>query len=109
MSTLGPLMFRKSGAAWDNDRTVGLSEETARRVDEEVRQIVMRGYETARQIVQDWRPALQAAASELLEVESLEGSEFKQILARCGAQGAVTPEAGSLPAGAAVISAPDAI
>ena len=39
MSPLGPLMFRKNGGAWDADRTVSMSEETSRRVDEEVRAI----------------------------------------------------------------------
>ena len=83
MSPLGPLMFRKSaGNAWDGERAAGLSEETARRVDEEVRAIVMRGYETARQILQHWRPAMKAVAEELLNVESLDGAEFKALVDR---------------------------
>jgi cell division protease FtsH len=83
MSPLGPLMFRKSaGNAWDGDRAAGLSEDTARRVDDEVRTIVMRGYETARQILQHHRPAMTAVAEQLLEVESLDGGELKAIVDR---------------------------
>ena len=82
MSPLGPLMFRKAGGnTWDAERST-LSEETARRVDDEVREIVMRGYETARQLLQHYRPAMKAVAEQLLEVESLDGDEFKEILDR---------------------------
>jgi ATP-dependent Zn protease len=42
----------------------------------------MRGYETARQILQDYRPAMKAIAAELLEVESLDGDEFKALVER---------------------------
>jgi cell division protease FtsH len=87
MSPLGPLAFRKCGSGWDADRTITLSEETSRRVDDEVRAIVMRGYETARQILQHWRPAMMAIAEELLAVESLDRDEFEAIVARCGAPG----------------------
>lgn len=75
-------MFRKGGGnALDADRG-SLSEETARRVDDEVRAIVMRGYETARQILQQHRPVMKAIAGELLDVESLDGDEFKAIVDR---------------------------
>ena len=51
MSSLGPLAYRTPGNPWDTDRGVGISEATAQRVDDEVRVVVMRGYETARQVV----------------------------------------------------------
>ena len=51
MSALGPLAYRTPGNPWETDRGAGISEATAQRVDEEVRELVMRGYETARQIV----------------------------------------------------------
>ena len=38
MSPLGPVHFRRPSSAWDNDsRAAGFSEETARRVDDEIR------------------------------------------------------------------------
>ena len=50
-AALGPLAYRTPGNPWETDRGAGISEATAQRVDEEVRELVMRGYETARQIV----------------------------------------------------------
>jgi len=90
MSPLGPLHFRRPSSAWDSDnRASGFSEETARRVDEEIRVLVMRGYETARQIIERQRAALKALAEELLEVESVDADRLKDILA-----GTVVPVTG---------------
>src|SRR5688572_23057535 len=83
MSPLGPVHFRRPSSAWDNDsRATGFSEETARRVDEEIRTLVMRGYETARQIVERQRAAVKVLAEELLEVESVDADRLKQIVAQ---------------------------
>jgi len=82
MSPLGPLHFRRPSGAWDSEsRTGGFSEETARRVDEEIRVLVMRGYETARMIVERQRAAVAALAVELLDVESVDAGRLKEILA----------------------------
>ncbi|MBI2186218.1 MAG: ATP-dependent zinc metalloprotease FtsH [Acidobacteria bacterium] len=82
MSPLGPLHFRRPSSAWEGDgRAAGFSEETARRVDDEIRAIVMRGYETARQAIDQRRPAVEALAKELLEFESVDASRLKEILA----------------------------
>ena len=82
MSPLGPLHFRRPSSAWDADsRAGGFSEETARRVDDEVRILVMRGYETARQIIERQRAAVTALAEELLEVESVDADRLKEVLA----------------------------
>jgi cell division protease FtsH len=81
MSSLGPLAYRTPGSPWDTDRGVGISEATAQRVDEEVRAFVMRGYETARQVVAKNRGAVRAMAEELLEVESLDADAIKAIMA----------------------------
>ena len=83
MSPLGPVHFRRPSGAWDNDnRAAGFSEETARRVDDEIRSLVMRGYETARQIVERQRVAVKVLAEELLEVESVDADRLKQIVAQ---------------------------
>jgi cell division protease FtsH len=84
MSELGPLSFG------DGDEPVFLgrdfaqrpnySDETARRIDEEVRRIVQAGHETAREILHAHRPVLDRIAAELLEKESLEGDEVYRIL-----------------------------
>ncbi len=83
MSPLGPVHFRRPSGAWDADsRAAGFSEEAARRVDNEISGLVMRGYETSRQIVERQRGAVRALALELLEVESVDADRLKQILAQ---------------------------
>jgi cell division protease FtsH len=82
MSALGPLAYRTPGSPWETERSAGMSEATAQRVDEEVRDLVMRGYETARQIVAKHRAAVLAMAEELLVVESLDADGIRTIIAR---------------------------
>jgi cell division protease FtsH len=79
---LGPLAYRTPGNPWETDKGVGISEATAQRVDDEVRELVMRGYETARQIIAKNRSAVRAMADELLLVESLDAQGIKAIIAR---------------------------
>src|SRR5262245_13770715 len=82
MSPLGPLHFKRPSGGWDSDnRAAGFSEETARRVDDEIRALVMRGYEAARQIIERQRAAVKALALELLDVESVDADRLKQLLA----------------------------
>jgi cell division protease FtsH len=82
MSTLGPLAYRAPGDARDGDRGAALSEATAERVDQEVRELVMRGYETARQVIGKNRASVRAMADELLAVESLDAQAIKAIMSR---------------------------
>jgi cell division protease FtsH len=80
-AALGPLAYRTPGNPWEQDKGVGISEATAQRVDEEVRELVMRGYETARQIIAKNRNAVRAMAEELLVVESLDAEAIKSVIA----------------------------
>jgi cell division protease FtsH len=83
MSSLGPIHFRRPASASEPDgRATGFSEDTARRVDDEIRALVMGGCETARQIVERDREAVRALAQELLDVESVDADRLKQILAQ---------------------------
>jgi len=82
MSALGPLAYRTPGNPWETDRGAGISEATARRVDEEVHGLVMRGYETARKIISEHRAAVRSMAEELLVVESLDAEGIKAVIAR---------------------------
>jgi cell division protease FtsH len=83
MSPLGPVHYRRPSNAFDTDnRAAGFSEDTARRVDDEIRALVMRGYETSRQIIERQRSALKALAEELLEIESVDADRLRQILAQ---------------------------
>jgi cell division protease FtsH len=99
MSPLGPVHYRRPSSAWDNDsRAAGFSEETARRVDDHIRELVMRGYETSRQIIERQRAAVEALAQELLEVESVDADRLKAILA-----------AATVPASPPAVSAAEAL
>ena len=94
MSELGPIHFRRPTSAWESDGGgAGFSEDAARRVDDEIRALVMRGYETARVIVNKQRIAVRALALELLEVESVDADRLKQILAEHVLPGATAPTA----------------
>jgi cell division protease FtsH len=82
MSTLGPVAYRRpSGPFGGDDQGAGFSEATARRVDDEIRELVMRGYESARQILEANRSAVRALAEELLREESLDADEIRDVLA----------------------------
>jgi cell division protease FtsH len=80
MSPLGPIAFRAPGAPWQEDRAAGMSEATARRVDEEIHRLVIGGYETATRLVSDNRDALIRLAEELLQVESLDAEAVQTLL-----------------------------
>ena len=85
MSELGPLAYRKPGNAFEADRTHILSEDTARRVDEEIRKVILRGYERARSLIEANRESVRLLAEELLQEESLEAEDIKRILEMAGA------------------------
>jgi cell division protease FtsH len=94
MSPLGPLAFRAAAGSWDDSRASVISEEMARRVDEEVRAIVMRGYDRARQLVTEYRPAACALADQLLIEESLDAETIHRVLRTHGVS--ARPPAGDL-------------
>jgi cell division protease FtsH len=56
------------------------SEETANSIDQEVRALVMGGYEKAREIITDHRDSLEKMAIALLDRETLTGLEIKEII-----------------------------
>jgi cell division protease FtsH len=85
MSELGPLAFRKPGNGFEGDRAHAVSEATAQRVDDEIRRIVMDGYDHAKWVIEKNRRAVEAMAQELLDIESLEADEIKALLERTGA------------------------
>jgi cell division protease FtsH len=84
MSELGPLAFRKPGNGYEADKAHVVSEATAQHVDEEIRRVVMNGYEHAKSIIGKNRRAVELMAQELLDVESLEANEIKVLLERAG-------------------------
>jgi cell division protease FtsH len=85
MSSLGMRAFRKAGNQFDGDRSHAMSEATARRVDEEIEKIIQAGYAAAYGLLDRNRVPVKALAEALLEHESLEADELKDLLARTGA------------------------
>src|SRR3954463_9922261 len=84
MSELGPLAYRKPGNAFQPDRPHAVSEATAQRVDDEVRKIVMNGYDHARWVIERNKEAMRLLAEALLEHESLEASDVAALLQQAG-------------------------
>jgi cell division protease FtsH len=56
------------------------SERTAREIDSEVARIMDEAAADVRRLLEEWRPAFEAAAHYLAEKEVLDGSEFREIL-----------------------------
>ena len=86
MSELGPLAYRKPGNSFEADRPHTVSEATAQRVDEEIRRVVMTGYDRARFVIEENREAVRLLAEELLAQESLESEEIQTLLDKAGAR-----------------------
>jgi cell division protease FtsH len=84
MSELGPLTFGKKEEQIFLGREIAqhrdYSEATAIKIDEEVRSIIGRGYDTAKAILGDGREALTRIALALLEREVLDANEIKMII-----------------------------
>ncbi|MGD9740526.1 MAG: ATP-dependent zinc metalloprotease FtsH [Bauldia sp.] len=62
-------------------RTQNISEQTAQKIDAEIRRLVEAGLEEARRILTERREDLEALAQGLLEYETLTGEEIRDLLA----------------------------
>jgi cell division protease FtsH len=84
MSDLGPLTFGKKEEQIFLGREIAqhrdYSEDTAIKIDQEVRKLVTSGYNTAKQIISDDREALERIAKALIEREVLDAAELKMVL-----------------------------
>ena len=84
MSDLGPLTFGKKEEQIFLGREIAqhrdYSEDTAIKIDQEVRKLVNTGYTTARQILSDNRDTLEKIARSLIEREVLDANELKMLV-----------------------------
>ncbi|HKS68525.1 MAG TPA: ATP-dependent zinc metalloprotease FtsH [Candidatus Acidoferrales bacterium] len=84
MSTLGPLTFGKKEEAIFLGREIAqhrdYSEDTAIKIDGEVRGIVNTSYQKAHNILETYRDALERVAQALLEREVLDATELKLLI-----------------------------
>jgi cell division protease FtsH len=87
MSPLGPLAFRKAaGNAFESDKGHTMSESTARRVDEQIEQVVLDGYRRAHDLLDRNREAVRLMAEALLDQESIDADEIAALMAKAGAR-----------------------
>jgi cell division protease FtsH len=97
MSILGPIHMDQReemiflGKELQTQREV--SEETAQRVDREIKRLVMEAHEEAMRIIRDRIEALRRLAAALLEKETLDGTEVDAILAPPAPTSAPAPAA----------------
>jgi cell division protease FtsH len=84
MSRLGRVNYKEQGGpnflGGQNGGRGDFSEQTAREIDLEVRQIIDAATEEVRAILQSRRDALEAIAQRLMEKEVIDGAELRQLL-----------------------------
>jgi len=84
MSSLGPITFGKKEEQIFLGREISqhrdFSEETAQKIDQEVRRLVDDGYNSAHHILETNRPVLEKIAVALLEREVLDANEIQMII-----------------------------
>jgi cell division protease FtsH len=82
--SLGPIAFGQKEEAIFLGREIAqhrdYSEQTAIKIDEEVRRIVEEAYETAKRILQEHEDLLHKIAETLIDKETLDGKEIDAII-----------------------------
>jgi cell division protease FtsH len=95
MSELGPLSYGEGDEPIFLGRDYGqrthYSDETARKIDEEVRRFVQEGHEAAKAILTQYRAVLDRVAALLLERESLDGADIYRIIEEMTGQRVAPP------------------
>ncbi len=80
---MGPLQYeeRQDGyLGYGMSQRNAMSDETAKKIDAEIRKLVEGGYDRATELLQKHREELNLLAEALLEFETLSGDEIKQLL-----------------------------
>jgi cell division protease FtsH len=84
MSDLGPVALETMGSQVFLGRNLmprsEYSEDMAGKIDEQVRAIANYGYSRARQILREHRPLIDTLVDRLLEVETMDGEEFRALV-----------------------------
>lgn len=80
--TIGPVAYASgvNRGPWSEGRDEAISEATAERIDQEVTRIIKDGLETAEKVINENRPALDAIAKKLIEVETIEQEDYEKII-----------------------------
>jgi len=85
LSALGPLTFGEEGGEVFLGRSVNqnkeISDSTAQLIDEEVRQIIDRNYQRAKEILIEKMDTLHLMAKALIKYETIDANQIKEIMA----------------------------
>ena len=81
---LGPLQYEEQQGetflGYSQSQRVHMSDETAKAIDQEIRQIVETGYDRAKEVLSGFEDQLHLLANALLEYETLSGEEIRTLL-----------------------------
>jgi len=81
---LGPLQYEEPQGetflGYSQSQRVHMSDETAQKIDKEIRRVVDTGYMRAQQLLTDHNDQLHLLANALLEFETLSGDEIKTLI-----------------------------
>ena len=84
MSDLGPIALESQQQPVflgnDSMQRSEYSEAISSRIDSQIRQIVMQCYENAKKIIRENRSAIDRIADILIEQETIEGAEFRELV-----------------------------
>jgi cell division protease FtsH len=101
---MGPLTFGKKDEQIFLGREIAqhrdYSEQTAQRIDDEVKRLVVEAYERAKALLSKYMDALHELAQTLLEKETLEGAQIEEILAEAMKVEGIAPSAKTQSSGA---------
>ncbi|MBO9671747.1 MAG: cell division protein FtsH, partial [Sphingobium sp.] len=81
---MGPLQYEEPQGetflGYSQSQRVHMSDETAQKIDKEIRRVVDTGYARAHQLLKDHNDELHLLANALLEFETLSGDEIKTLI-----------------------------
>ena len=84
MSPLGPIFYEaRSKFSWlaqEFGEAASISEEMSAKIDAEITRIVDESYEKAKEILRENRDKMDKVANRLLEVETIDGEEFRKLI-----------------------------
>ena len=84
MSSLGPVSFDGHHGSYFLAKELGegplYSEETSAKIDKEIREIIDQSYKQALKLIKENHKALDEVTARLLEKETIDGTEFYEIL-----------------------------
>ncbi len=103
MSRLGRITYRENRRAQyllgadDFARDRGHSEQTAREIDEEIRNIINQSLDKVRHVLEQRRPALVAMAARLIEKEVIDTAELKELVESNSLSPMIVPGTNGIP------------